>query len=230
MMKHRIWELDAARGIFILGMVIVHLLYDLNTPAVESTWLYQLALNRGAILFILLSGVCSSLSRRPIRRGLMVFGGGVICSLATLSLHRLGFAPKSIIIYFGILHCLGVCMLLGAITKKLPTLLILSLGIILIAANQWLQKQGFSGNWYTMPLGFPPKAFSTADYFPLLPNFGYFLIGSAIGKYVYREKSTRFPNVNTRSPLIAALTFSGRHTLTIYLLHQPVILILLLIF
>jgi len=31
-MTKRIWELDALRGICILGMVVIHLLYDLNIP------------------------------------------------------------------------------------------------------------------------------------------------------------------------------------------------------
>jgi uncharacterized membrane protein len=81
-----------------------------------------------------------------------------------------------------------------------------------------------------MPFGFPPAHFASSDYFPLLPNFGFFLIGSSLGKYLYNSKTTCFPNVNTGNPLITAFCFTGRHTLAIYLLHQPVITALLLIF
>lgn len=227
-MKNRIWELDAFRGVCILGMVIVHLLYDLNSayhiPALQSSRLYRFALDWGAVLFILLSGICATLGRHPIRRGLTVFTGGLICSFATWLLYRLGLAHKSLIIYFGILHCLGICMLIWPLFKKLPGWLLLLLGAILCIPN------AAAGAWWTMPLGFPPTDFASSDYFPLLPNLGYFLTGSGLGKYLYSRKTTLFPNVNTRNPLIAALCFTGRHALLVYLLHQPVITALLLIF
>ncbi len=224
-MKSRIWELDAFRGVCILGMVIVHLLYDLNSayhiPALQASRLYRFALDWGAVLFILLSGICATLGRHPIRRGLTVFAGGLICSFATWLLYRLGLAHKSLIIYFGILHCLGVCMLLWPLAKRLPGFLLLLLGAILCIPS------AAAGTWWTMPLGFPPPNFASSDYFPLLPNLGYFLIGSSLGKYLYSRKTTLFPNVNTRNPLITAFTFIGRHALLVYLLHQPVITALL---
>ena len=103
-MKRRIWELDAFRGICILGMVIVHLLYDLNSayhiPALQNSRLYRFALDWGAVLFLLLSGICATLGSRSVKRGLTVFAGGMVCSLATYLMYRLGFASKSIIIYF----------------------------------------------------------------------------------------------------------------------------------
>ena len=233
-MKGRIWELDVARGIFIIGMVIVHLCYDLtgayHIPALENSRLYRFFLDWGAVLFLLLSGICATLGSRNIRRGLTVFGGGMLCSLATFLLYRLGFAHKSILIYFGILHCLGICMLLSAFSKKLAGWLLLLTGAALAVFGLWLQTQSLPGSWLTMPLGLPPASFTSSDYFPLLPNFGFFLIGSGLGKYLYPRKTTRFPKANPHDPLIAGLAFIGRHTLLIYLLHQPVIAMLLLIF
>ena len=227
-MKRRIWELDAFRGICILGMVIVHLLYDLNSayhiPALQNSRLYRFALDWGAVLFLLLSGICATLGSRSVKRGLTVFAGGMVCSLATYLMYRLGFASKSIIIYFGILHCLGICMLLWPLVKRLPGWLLLLLGVILCTPIT------ATGTWWTMPFGFPPAGFTSSDYFPLLPNFGFFLIGSSLGKYLYSNQITLFPNVNTGNPLITAFCFTGRHTLAIYLLHQPVITALLLIF
>ena len=65
--------------------------------------------------------------------------------------------------------------------------------------------------------------FSSSDYFPLLPNFGYFLIGSAIGRLIYRKKETLLPKVNAQSPILRFLQFCGKHSLWIYLLHQPLL-------
>jgi uncharacterized membrane protein len=74
-----------------------------------------------------------------------------------------------------------------------------------------------------MPLGLPWKRFSSSDYFPLLPNLGYFLLGSVIGRTAYRKKETLLPMVNPKNPLICVLSFCGKHSLWIYLLHQPIL-------
>lgn len=230
-MKKRIWELDAFRGICVIGMVIVHLLYDLmnayNIPALSNSGLFRFVIDWGGVLFLLLSGLCVTLGSHPIRRGLVVLAGGVLCSLVTWLMYKLEFAPKSLIIYFGVLHCLGVCMLLWPLFRALPGWLLLLLGAALSVLGLWWQLGRLAGSWYTMPLGLPPYGFASSDYFPLLPNLGYFLAGSGLGRLLYASKVTLFPKVNVRNPLVAALTFCGRHALLIYLLHQPVITALL---
>jgi uncharacterized membrane protein len=74
-----------------------------------------------------------------------------------------------------------------------------------------------------MPLGLYWKGFASSDYFPILPNLGYFLVGAAIGKTLYRKKETLLPMVNPRNPILRCLQFFGRHSLWIYLLHQPIL-------
>ena len=66
-MKTRIWELDALRGICILGMVLVHLLYDLGGSAFDHPVIMVLRLG-GGILFVLLSGLCVTLGRHHVKR------------------------------------------------------------------------------------------------------------------------------------------------------------------
>ena len=106
-MKNRIWELDVFRGICIIGVVFVHLMYDLSTLYNIIDWQYPVwfaFIKRwGGILFILLSGTCATLGRRSVRRGLVVFGCGMVISAVTYGMYRYGF-HKSIIIYFGVLH------------------------------------------------------------------------------------------------------------------------------
>ena len=225
-MKKRIWELDALRGVCILGMVIVHFVYDLVelyalVPMAYPAW-FAFIKDWGGVLFLLLSGTCATLGSRSTRRGLVVFACGMVCTLVTLGMYLLGFAGKEIIIYFGVLHCLGVCMLLWGSFKKLPTGGLAALGVVLTAAGLWLRGRLFSFPWLTA-LGFVPEGFVSSDYFPLLPNLGFFLLGAVLGRTVYREKTTLLPKVNEKNPAVRFFTLCGRHSLAIYLLHQPVL-------
>ena len=226
-MKKRIWELDALRGICILGMVIVHLLYDMVELYALVDWqlpaLYTFAQRWGGVLFLLISGICVTLGRRSVRRGLIVFFCGMICTAVTAGMYFLGLSGKGIIIYFGVLHCLGVCMLLWPLVKKLPVWALAVLGISLIVGGFWLQTLPAADHpWFTI-LGLPQRGFASSDYFPLLPNLGFFLMGAVLGKTLYCKKETLLSRVNTQHPLIRFFLFCGKHSLWIYLLHQPVL-------
>ena len=227
MKKHRIWELDAFRGICILGMVFVHLMYDLAELYGIIDWEYPLWFdimkNWGGVLFVLLSGICATLGRRSVRRGLIVLAGGLIVSAVTWGMYKFFHFHKSIIIYFGVLHCLGSCMILWWLCKRLPTWILGLLGGAMVAAGLYLGTIYPADNLYWIWLGVIPRGFMTSDFFPLLPNLGYFLLGAVIGRMLYRKKETLFPRVNPRNFLIRILSFLGRHSLEIYLLHQPIL-------
>lgn len=223
-MKYRIWELDAFRGICILGMIAVHLAYDLAAAGTAPMpALFVFLSDWGGILFILLSGICATLGRRSIRRGLTVLVCGFLVSAVTWAIYRLGFAGKDILIYFGILHCLGSCMLLWPLLKRLPLGVRGVLGIAAIAAGLYLETQALAEHPYGLPFGFTFPGFTTSDYFPLLPNLGYFLLGSVLGHTLYRRQETLLPQVDPGHPVIRFLCWCGRFSLPIYLLHQPVI-------
>ena len=226
--KGRIWEIDALRGLLIPGMVMIHLIYDvvdlygfIRWP--YPVWYYLFKNNYGA-LFVCLAGLSATLGRRPIRRGLTVFGGGMICTAVTVGMYLLKMAPYGIIIYFGVLHCLGVCMMLWPLFRKMPGWALLLTGLVLIGAGWWLRGQSFPIRWL-IPLGITYPGFASSDYFPLMPNLGYFLVGAAVGRRLYSEKTTRFPKADPGHPVIRFFCFCGRHSLLIYLLHQPVLAI-----
>lgn len=226
-MKKRIWELDALRGLFILGMVVVHFVYDLVELYGLVKWeyppLFSFVMNWGGVLFLLISGISVTLGSRCIPRGLLVLASGLVVSAVTYGMYRFGFAGKSLIIYFGVLHCLGMCMLLWPIFRKLPHWALALMGIPLILLGFYVRTIPWVETRYLMPLGIPWKGFSSSDYFPLLPYLGFFLTGSALGKSVYRNKETLFPKVSAQNPIIRFLSLCGKHSLWIYLLHQPVL-------
>lgn len=226
-MKQRIWELDVFRGICIIGVVFVHLMYDLADLYRIIDWEYpawfSFIKDWGGILFVLLSGTCATLGHRSVRRGLIVLGCGMVITAVTYGMTFFGF-HKSIIIYFGVLHCLGCCMILWWVFKRFPTWLLAVFGIAMAVAGIYLDQQHiYVTTHYLMPLGLPWEGFSSSDYFPLLPHLGWFLLGAVLGRTIYRKKQTLLPMVNPQNILIRIFSFLGRHSLWIYLLHQPII-------
>ena len=222
-MTKRIWELDALRGACILGMVLLHLLYDLSLffglRIPEPLLFLQ---SWGGIAFLLLSGLSVTLGSRHISRGLMVFSCGLLCTAVTAGMYALGFAEKDMIIYFGILHCLGCCMLLWALFGRFPTWGIAGFGLLLTILGIFVDGIMVDFPWL-MPLGIVYPGFATSDYFPLLPNLGIFLLGAVIGKTLYARKTTLFPLANSNGTTTRFLCLCGRHALIIYLLHQPIL-------
>lgn len=226
-MKNRIWELDAFRGLCILAMVLVHLIFDLTVlwrliPAELPAGFTFLQL-WGGVVFLVISGISATLGSRSVRRGLTVLGCGGLVSAVTLGMYLLGAANQSIIIYFGVLHCLGICMILWAALKKLPSWLLALGGLVMAAAGLYLYHVTLVDFPWLVWLGFLYPGFSSADYFPLLPHLGFFLLGAVLGRTLYPNQKSLLPRVSTKNPIIRFLTGCGRLSLPIYLLHQPVI-------
>ena len=140
--------------------------------------------------------------------------------LVTCGMYFLGFANKGIIIYFGVLHCLGVCMLLSPLLKKLPWWVLIPVGLAVIFMGDLL-KGVRSDSIFLIPFGIYPAGFASSDYFPLIPRLGYFILGIAMGQTLYKNKKSSIPEPKFFP--FNALGFLGRHSLFIYLVHQPVI-------
>lgn len=225
-MKHRIWELDALRGLCVLGMIAIHFIYDLVDLAGVLHWklppAYNFVQEWGGVVFLLISGICVTLGSRSARRGLIVFGCGMIVTAATVYMYLAGLADISIIIYFGVLQCLGLCMLLWPVFRRLPNWALAVLGCVVVVAGLMLQNTTV-GHFWLVPLGITYPSFVSSDYFPLLPFFGFFLLGALLGRTLYKNKQSLLPGVNSRALPLAFLQFCGRHSLPIYLLHQPIL-------
>ncbi len=214
MTKRRIWELDALRGLCILGMLVFHLLYDVTElyGLVDwqlPSWLTGVA-GLGATVFLLLSGLCVTLGSRPVRRGLTVFACGMLCTLVTWVI------DSDLTIRFGMLHCLGVCMVLWPLFRKIPTWALGVSGAVILALGWYIDACNVrTGLIWLFPLGILYPGFSSGDFYPLLPNLGWFLLGAVIGRTLYRKKTSL---AKGHTPF---LELCGRHSLLIYLLHQP---------
>ena len=224
-MKQRIWELDALRGVMIWGVVLIHLLFDLRyflgIDVIQNPVL-QYCVDRCGFLFVVLSGVSVTLGRRSSRRGLQVLGCGVVITAVTAGMYVLHLANKDLVIYFGVLHLLGVCMLLWPLFKECAPAVLAVLGAVFVAFGVWLRTVRADTVWL-LPFGLTFPGFSSGDYFPLFPHLGWFLLGAALGKTLYKEKTSRLSWRGADSAPVRFFRFCGRHSIWIYLAHQPVL-------
>lgn len=216
----RIWELDFLRGLAILLMVFFHLMFDLNeffqVPIPYEHGVVYFIGRLAAVLFILLAGISCSLSRNNLRRGMKILAWGLVVTLVT------SIAVPGLNIFFGILHFLGTSILLYHLIHELRPSLLFILGVLTIATG-YAFEQITMPNHLLAPLGLLGDDFYSADYYPLFPWFGLFLWGTAFGKCLYPSKSSLFPG----KPAHHLLSYLGKHSLWIYLLHQPILLLVL---
>lgn len=216
----RIWELDFLRGIAVLSMIYFHLIYDLSEIAgLEVS--YQTGLNHfsgrlAGWLFIIISGISCSFSRNNIRRGIRIIVYALLISIVTLI-----YDPDSVII-FGILHFLGASILLYSLFKNLPKYLLLFFSIVIFTA-QYLVACIEPENNILAPLGVHNSSFSSGDYYPLIPYLAMFLIGIFLGKLLYKHKRSFFPSIKKDN----FINYTGRHSLIIYMIHQPVLIMII---
>lgn len=161
-----------------------------------------------------------SLFTRYLRRGAFIFAAGMLITLATMALMEEGY------IIFGILHLIGLSVVLAypLITRTGENFI---LGALLVVAGLFLQQMSFDFPWLLW-LGLKPHGFYTLDWFPLLPWFGFVLFGVGLGNIFYRGGERRFSmEWGGKGRLAVTLQWLGRHSLVIYLLHQPVSIMLL---
>lgn len=216
----RIWEIDAFRGFAIIVMVIFHLVVDLrdfyNLPLeyLKGFWYYAGKLS--ATLFILLSGISSTLGRHTLRRGLLILCWGMILTIITYVYN------SDIYIRFGILHLIGLSMILSQLFAQVRLCILLPVSLAIIAVGNFNATITVNEP-FLFPVGLLTNDFASIDYYPLLPWFGVYLIGIIAGRTIYGDKTSLIP----RSSFFSLLTSIGQHSLTIYLLHQPVLLLIL---
>lgn len=224
--KARIWELDAFRGIAILAVIAIHLLFDLQyflgLSLGYENGVFQFVKQYGGAVFVVLSGICVTLGRRSFRRGLIVFGCAMAVTLVTCAMVWLGLDSGGVVVRFGVLHLLGLCMLAWPLLRRLPTWALAAVGIPVVVLGYWFRTFDVSVTWL-FPLGLTAPTFASSDYFPLFPHLGWFLLGAFLGRTAYREQKTLLPRVNAQAAPIRFFSWCGRMSLFLYLGHQPVL-------
>lgn len=214
MLKKRILEIDVLKILAILLMIIFHIIYDLNEfvniDVEYSSGMWYWIGKSAAFLFIFLAGINSGFSRHCVRRGVIVFSFGMLITLVTFIFFRSEY------IKFGILHLLGVCMIMFPIIKRINkwALIAISITILYLYFGHILDDSSFMlffNNFFGGP---------SLDYYPLFPYSSLFILGAATYKSFYYKKISLFNKYTTNK----IISFISRHALAIYLIHQPIIL------
>ena len=234
--KRYLW-IDNIRAVAMISMIIYHAVWDLvylygmnwGWYRSDLAFIWQQSI---CWTFILLSGFCWSFSRNPLKQGVIVSLGGLIVTVVTLI-----FSYQSRVI-FGVLNLIGASALLMIPLKKYSEkissvtgglLMFLLFGLTygindgylgIFGLEVFTLPKGLYQNQLTAFLGFPDIGFYSADYFSLFPwCFLYFT-----GYFLYRMWSEKkIPGADCMNRKMLLLTWMGKHSLIIYMIHQPIL-------
>lgn len=234
----RLAVVDLARGVALAAMALYHATWDLGflrlTPENAAlTPLGRAAAHGIAGSFLVLVGVSLVLARKDpaggrggwrsywMRLGRIALAAGAI-SLATLWLFPDAW------IFFGILHCIALSSVLAlpALSAPLP---LVGLAAAAVLAGPDLAQVAGAPAFLDAPgllfLGLGTVVPTSNDYVPLFPWFGFVLAGVALGRLgLPRLASSRLGTWAPRTPPARLATAAGRHSLAVYLVHQPLLL------
>ncbi len=233
-MRYR-W-LDGIRGAVIVSMILYHACWDLvymkgvNIPFFlnKSGFYWQQSI---CWSFILLSGFCAGLGNHPFKRGVVVSVCGIIVSVVTYV-----FAYDERIL-FGVLTFIGAAMMVFSLTKPfwekvngIVGLFVFIIGFVMfypvnggfLSGGIYLPKILYA-NKATTFLGFMEPGFYSTDYFSFFPWFWLFMCGY----FIFRLIGNKLYDLKWNGGICPPLEWMGRHSLVIYMLHQPLLSLLL---
>ena len=216
----RIDELDSLRATALVMMLVLNFVTDLNHFGIMNTetgdqwwWLARIA----ASLFVGISGVSYFLAHRleydftktSGRTKRLIFWAFVITIITYI------FEPSAYV-RFGVLHLMALASIVAFPVARKPEFA-LGIGLILLIIP-------LSSNSNLVWLGLRETGFIAIDYFPLNPWLGIFFIGLALASRIYPEGK---PLTEIQWP--ERWLWFGRNTLTIYVIHQPILIGLLVL-
>jgi uncharacterized membrane protein len=224
-MTGRLAPLDIARGLAVLAMFVFHFTWDLGhfghiDPAIPYAPAFKLFGHAIAAAFLFVAGVSLVLAHgRGFRAGAFWRRLALVGGAALLVTAATWFAFPSAFVFFGILHCIAAASLLALPLLFLPGPAALLAGAALVAAPLVARDAFFDAPiwWWTGLSTFEPL---TNDYRPLTPWAGILLVGVGMAKLA-RWKTPAAPSDARPGAGTRGLGLLGRHSLALYLLHQP---------
>lgn len=216
-------------------MVTYHALFDLWWFGFIGNWFWSpwltFVARAVAIVFLSLVGIGIHLSvlkqsqleaqkffNRNVKRGFLFLGCAGLITFASFL-----FSPTEVI-WFGVLHLIGTALIISPFWQRLRWKLF-PLAVGLLTLGIYLHSTSWNTPWL-LPFGFKQHHFQSLDYFPLAPWLGYIFFGFLLGNWLYPTayiSRLKLPDYSQKK-FFLGLQWLGRHSLVIYLLHQPVLL------
>ena len=233
-MPERILWIDVIRGISILAMITFHFAFDLMYFGfAKSDLIYQpdwrLFERIIAFSFLFIAGLSlfithgSSINWKSfIRR----YGMTALCAALISTVTYILFNVD--MIRFGILHAISVSGLISLLLLKLSPLSLAMLAILIFLTNL-LFPQPLEGNYFWQWLIYTTGTPNSLDYRPIIPWITAFILGMASYQLFKKWDLLETNNTATHNEL-SILCWLGRNSLVIYLVHQPILFVGLLLF
>ena len=227
----RVIGIDIARSVALAGMILFHLVFDLALygylpadAARTGGWPLFAKMVAGSFLFI--AGLSLFLAwtdgLRPgrfLRRLAMIVAAALGVTVATYLMMPGAY------VYFGILHAIATFSVLGLAVLRLPVALVTLAGAVAFMLPWVFRQAGLYIDW-PVSLGLARSHPPSMDFEPVFPWIAPFLFGIALGQIGHRRGIWRRWRVpRDREPAVLSwLAWPGRHSLAVYLLHQPVLI------
>lgn len=198
-------------------------------------------------LFVFLSGISCSFTKNNAKRALQL---AYVSEILTVVLIFASFLAKNlfgvgrentpaICIICGILHAIAIALLLYSLfdhffPKFYQTFIAAVFLSVLAILTAYFYASPITGeiysaslpkDWWKLLLGLARYG---DDYFSPIQVSATLFLGASFGKLFYRDKKSLLP-VNFSKGWARPLLFLGRHSLVIYIFHQPFMYLLLVI-
>lgn len=222
----RLRWLDLARGLAVILMVVYHFSWDLSFHGfldfdVNRVLGWRIFARGIAASFLFLAGFSLWLAHGRGFRPAAFWRREIILVLAA-GLVTLGtwYAFPSSYVFFGILHCIAASSLIALLFLRLPGWVTALAALLVLIAPFTLANEAFNAPLLAF-IGLRTVPPATNDYVPLLPWLSPLLAGLAAGQLI--PALARATEAGSISTVERGLRFLGRHSLIIYLIHQPLL-------
>ena len=226
-MPKRILWIDAIRGISILAMITFHFAFDLMyfgfaEPALIYQPDWRLFERMIACSFLFIAGLSFFITHRScikwisfIRR----YGVTAVCAVLISTVTYILF--NNDMIRFGILHAISVSGLLSLLLLKLNSFYLVLLAVLISLINLII-PQPVEGDYFWQWLIYTTETPNSLDYRPIIPWVVPFILGMASYRFFKKWGLLEKSNANIHREL-SILSWLGRNSLIIYLIHQPIL-------
>lgn len=230
----RIVIIDVVRGIAIIGVVIFHLVWDLDLTGLiapglagSPAWLLFGRVLAGTFMFLVGISLALAHSRKIHWRAFSKRLSIVAVAALAISIATKFAFPQSFI-YFGILHAIVAGSLIGILFLRIPSVLTIICGVAMWTLPYYFGDHLFDSRWLAW-IGFAELPPLSNDFVPIFPWVGLVLLGLALARTAISFSlvdGLRAGKLSGRS--MGCLAWCGRHSLVIYLIHQPLLLAIIL--